>query len=329
MAVATLEDLQGTLEVVVFPRMYVTSGGTFAEGAILLVAGRIDHRGDEASLLADAVWVWEDAAARGPATIAQEVAAGDRGRGGGRRWPSGSGNGNGNGNGTKSAAAAPPPEASVAGAAVPPAIGVPSANAVPVGPKVRVSPLRGGGVTALAAAGPASTAPLAQVSSRGSPAVPAPQRSPAGEGLVPQRSAASAVPPAEPFSAPPEPEDFAVFAPDREEPPLPDEARAVAARASSAPTTPFEAPEAGVLRVGFTRGAGTDRIVWAMEELRSMLKERPGATRVVFNIPGPGGGTLPMEIRSGVAYDAEFLAEVRRRLGEGLVHVELSAGGGS
>jgi hypothetical protein len=137
------------------------------------------------------------------------------------------------------------------------------------------------------------------------------------------------VPPAEPFSAPPEPEDFAVFAPDREEPPLPDEARAVAARASSAPTTPFEAPEAGVLRVGFTRGAGTDRIVWAMEELRAMLKERPGATRVVFNIPGPGGGTLPMEIRSGVAYDAEFLAEVRRRLGEGLVHVELSAGGRS
>jgi DNA polymerase-3 subunit alpha len=71
MAVATLEDLQGTLEVVVFPRMYVTSGGTFAEGAILLVAGRVDHRGEEASLLADAVWVWEDAATRGPAAIAQ------------------------------------------------------------------------------------------------------------------------------------------------------------------------------------------------------------------------------------------------------------------
>ena len=59
MAVATLEDLQGTLEVVVFPRMYATSGGTFAEGSILLVAGRIDHRGEEASVLADAVWVWE------------------------------------------------------------------------------------------------------------------------------------------------------------------------------------------------------------------------------------------------------------------------------
>jgi len=135
--------------------------------------------------------------------------------------------------------------------------------------------------------------------------------------------------PSEPLSAPPEPDGFAAFAPDREEPPLPDEARAVAARASAAPTTPVEAPEAGVLQVRFTRGAGTDRIVWAMEELRTMLKERPGATRVVFLIPGPGGGNLPLEIRSGVAYDAELLAEVRRRLGEGLVHIDLSTGGRS
>jgi hypothetical protein len=32
-----------------------------------------------------------------------------------------------------------------------------------------------------------------------------------------------------------------------------------------------------------------------------------------------------MEVRSGVAYDAELLAEVRRRLGEGLVHLEVSS----
>jgi hypothetical protein len=140
---------------------------------------------------------------------------------------------------------------------------------------------------------------------------------------------ASAFAPSEPLSAPPEPDDFATFAPDREEPPLPDEARAVAARASSAPTAPLEAPEAGVLQVRFTRGAETSRIVWAMEELRAMLKERPGATRVVFNLPGPGGGTLPMEVRGGVAYDAELLAEVQRRLGEGLVRLELSTGHGA
>jgi hypothetical protein len=133
--------------------------------------------------------------------------------------------------------------------------------------------------------------------------------------------------PVEPISYVPAPKDFDALAPDREEPPLPDEARAVAARASAAPTAPLEAPETGVLQVRFTRGAETDRIVWAMEELRAMLKERPGSTRVVFHIPAPGGGTLPLEIRSGVAYDAELLAEVHRRLGEGLVRLELSIGG--
>jgi hypothetical protein len=117
---------------------------------------------------------------------------------------------------------------------------------------------------------------------------------------------------------------MAALAPEREEPPLPDEARAVAARASTAPTAPLEAPASGILNVRFTRGADTARIVLAMEELRAMLKERPGATRVVFHLPGPGSSTLPMEVRSGVAYDAELLADVQRRLGEGLVRLELS-----
>ena len=34
-----------------------------------------------------------------------------------------------------------------------------------------------------------------------------------------------------------------------------------------------------------------------------------------------------MELRVGVAYDAELLAEVQRRLGEGLVRLELSGPG--
>ncbi|MGD0017765.1 MAG: DNA polymerase III subunit alpha [Candidatus Limnocylindrales bacterium] len=302
MAVATLEDLQGTLEVVVFPRMFVTSGGTFAEGAILLVAGRVDHRGEEASLLADAVWVWEDVAARGPAAIAQEVAAGDRGRGGSRRWSAGSGagNGNANGNGSGDQGYSRPPASAAATASPSAALAAPAPPAAPPGPpspKIRVSPLRGGGVTVLD--GPATGSPASLASSL----------------------------PAEPMSSVPQPDDFAALAPDRDDPPLPDEARAVAARASAAPTTPLEAPEAGVLQVRFTRGAETDRIVWAMEELRAMLKERPGATRVVFNLPGPGGGTLPMEVRGGVAYDAELLSDVQRRLGEGLVRLELSIGG--
>ncbi len=297
MAIATLEDLQGTLEIVVFPRMYATAGGTFIEGAILIVAGRVDHRGEAASLLADAVWVWEEAAARGPEAIAQEVAAaGERRGGAGRRFGSGHGNdGGGNGNGyPRSSSPAPAPATSAVAMRSP---------AVQPGPAVRVSPLRGGGVTPL----PPSVPPLPTPSATMPPAGPAHQ-------------------PGEPLSSVPAPADLESLAPDREEPPLPDEERAVAARASAAPTVPLEAPESGILNVRFTRGADTGRIVMAMEELRTMLKVRPGATRVVFHLPGPGGATLPLELRGGVAYDAELLAEAGRRLGEGLVRLDLSAG---
>ncbi len=299
MAVATFEDLQGTLEVVVFPRMYVTNGGTFAEGTILLVAGRVDHRGDEASLLADAVWVWEDAVTRGPATIAEEFAAGERGRGG-RRWGSGAGNGYGKPGSPPAAAASavsttrPPPVAPVQ---ADPLREAPVASSPPA-PRVRVSPLRGGGVTTVVAATPGFAA-----------------------------VELASMPPLEPLSAMPGPDDMAALAPEREEPPLPDEARAVAARASGAPTTPTEALASSILNVRFTRGADTARIVQAMEALRAMLKDRPGATRVVFHLPHTGGATLPMEVRGGVAYDTELLAEVQRHLGEGLVRLDLSTPG--
>src|SRR5215210_4620663 len=79
MAVVTLEDLQGSIEVVVFPRLYEQTGPIWQEGAILLVAGRVDHRGEEVSLLADVVVPWDDAVGRGPEAFAREVAAGDRG----------------------------------------------------------------------------------------------------------------------------------------------------------------------------------------------------------------------------------------------------------
>ncbi|MGA3029142.1 MAG: DNA polymerase III subunit alpha [Candidatus Limnocylindrales bacterium] len=307
MAIATFEDLQGTLEVVVFPRMYATSGATFAEGAILLVAGRVDHRGDEASLLAESVWVWEEAAARGPTAIAAEVAAGERGRGG-RRWGNGGGGnggggnggggnggggngggGNGNGYGRPVPAAVP---ATQGLAATPGEPAAPAVVATTGLAGIRVSPLRGGGVTDVAPPASAAAGPVAA--------------------------------PSEPLTAVPSPDDMAALAPEREEPPLPDEARAVAARASAAPTAPLEAPVSGILNVRFTRGADTARIVLAMEELRAMLKGRPGATRVVFHLPQTGGATLPMEVRGGVAYDAELLAEVTRRLGEGLVRLDLS-----
>jgi DNA polymerase-3 subunit alpha len=307
MAVAAFEDLQGTVEVVVFPKMYATSGGTFSDGAILLVAGRVDHRGDEASLLADAVWVWEDAVVRGPTAIASEVAASDKPR---RTWPGKNGNGgNGNGNGYSKPAppAAPasrpvaPTAASVAASVAPPVPGAaaasgierpapPSATPGPAAPVMFVSPLRGG---ALPVAMPGG-APLGSATSSLRAAV-------WSEG------------------------DTSFPASEREEPPLPEEAQAAAVRASKAPTQPMEAPASGVLNVRFTRGADTERIVLALSELRAVLKNRPGSTRVVFHIPTDRGGTQPMEIRGGVAYDTELVSEVGRRLGEGLVRLEVSA----
>src|SRR6185295_12497443 len=87
MAIATLEDLQGAIEVVVFPRTFETTRPLWRDGEILLVAGRVDHKGEEVSLLADLVVDWESAAARGPEAFARDVAAGDRGRGGNGRRP--------------------------------------------------------------------------------------------------------------------------------------------------------------------------------------------------------------------------------------------------
>jgi len=79
MAAVTLEDLQGSMEIVVFPKLFEQTGPIWQDGSILLVAGRVDHRGEEVSLLADLVLGWDDAVAKGPEAFAREVAAGDRG----------------------------------------------------------------------------------------------------------------------------------------------------------------------------------------------------------------------------------------------------------
>ncbi|MEO7664528.1 MAG: DNA polymerase III subunit alpha, partial [Candidatus Limnocylindrales bacterium] len=98
MAVVTLEDLQGSIEVVVLPKLFEQTGPIWQEGSILLVAGRVDHRGEDASLLADLVTTWDDAVAKGAEAFAREVAAGDRGAYR-RRQPGPTGDGNGNGSG--------------------------------------------------------------------------------------------------------------------------------------------------------------------------------------------------------------------------------------
>ena len=50
-----LEDLEGGVEVVAFPRTVAASGALIQEDAILLVAGRLDHRGDDIKMRASTI----------------------------------------------------------------------------------------------------------------------------------------------------------------------------------------------------------------------------------------------------------------------------------
>jgi DNA polymerase-3 subunit alpha len=273
MAIVTLEDLQGSIEVVVFPRLYETTRPLLRDGAILLIAGRIDHKGEEISLLADLVADWDDAAARGPEEFGRDVAAGDRsGRNGSfRRTP----------------------------VAVGPGHGVPVAAGVA-----------------------ASPGPVAQQATFVSP-----RREEADGPPLPS----DAIPRIQPG----EPVPTYLEAPGAigrngdgdvdDEPAVPDEARARIVGDATA-DVPVAAGPAAVLHVRFEDGAGPDRLVRAMETVKVLLRDRPGGTRVVLHVPAPGGGdALPMELRWGVAYDAELLAEVRRQLGDGLVELRLAS----
>ncbi len=131
--------------------------------------------------------------------------------------------------------------------------------------------------------------------------------------------------PGEPIATDGEPRDLVALQPDLEEPPLPDEARGPAVAAATARTMPLEAGPEHVLHVRFRAEAGTERLVAAMLGVRELLRARPGDTRVVMHLPqGTGRSALPMELRTGVAYDAELPVELRRRIGDGLVDLQLA-----
>ena len=90
----------------------------------------------------------------------------------------------------------------------------------------------------------------------------------------------------------------------------------------SAPRRPVEAGRRGPQRA-VLRDAGPDRVVSAMQAFKAVLRERPGGD------PGrrprarrPAGRRCRWS-SAGVAYDAELLAEVRRRVGEGIVDLAL------
>ena len=133
MLVATLEDLQGSVEVVVFPKVFADTANAWADDAVVLITGRVDRRDDAAQLLCETVHAWDDAVRMGPLAYAAERDRLSRARSRPGSW---SGGGNGNGH-----AAAPPPGLPVAlprGVAVAdPQVAVPvmaSVSPIPVGP---------------------------------------------------------------------------------------------------------------------------------------------------------------------------------------------------
>ena len=299
MAVATLEDLQGSIEVVVFPKLYEQTGRDVGRGR------RSCSSPDGSTIAARRSRCWPTSSRTGtrplPAAPRRLPARSRPGIGVGRRGASRLRSGRG-------ARSAERPRAREWER---PRAGRRARRAVPVEIPY-VSPLR----AEFRRAEPP-------------PGAPAPDQGP----TPPARSAvaspvAVAAPfaPAEPIPTYAEPPGLERLAPDDDlEPALPDEARDRAAVAARAPTPPVDASPGAILHVTFAGAAGTDRIVGAMEAFKGLLGEHPGTTRVVLHVPAPSGGAaLPMELRRGVAYDAELLAEVRRRLGEGIVELSLS-----
>jgi DNA polymerase-3 subunit alpha len=72
MLVATLEDLQGSVEVVVFPKVFADTANAWADDSVVLVTGRVDHRDESSQLLSEAVHAWDDAVRMGPVAFSAE-----------------------------------------------------------------------------------------------------------------------------------------------------------------------------------------------------------------------------------------------------------------
>jgi hypothetical protein len=97
MLVVQLEDLQGSVEVVVFPKVYADTVNAWTDDSVVLVSGRVDHRDEEAKLLVDTVHAWDDAKRLGPAAYSAERDRMSRSRGRPYAAPVGAANGLGTG----------------------------------------------------------------------------------------------------------------------------------------------------------------------------------------------------------------------------------------
>ncbi len=119
-----------------------------------------------------------------------------------------------------------------------------------------------------------------------------------------------------------EPASVALLAVEHDDAALPDEARARVVEAEAAPTPQVEAAPGQALHVAFGFAA-QETLVDALATLRELFRTHPGDTPVVLHIPAGHGRDQEMELRRGVAYDAELRAEVTRRFGDGLLSLSL------
>jgi DNA polymerase-3 subunit alpha len=133
MLVAALEDLTGSVEVVVFPKVFADTANAWTDDSVVLVTGRVDHRDEGSQILCEAVHGWDDAVRMGPVAFSAERDRLLRAR---APRPVGARNGNGNGGGY------PAPQT-----AVPVAVAEPVAAAVPVAePDADEAPVPAGAV---------------------------------------------------------------------------------------------------------------------------------------------------------------------------------------
>jgi DNA polymerase-3 subunit alpha len=146
MLVATLEDLQGSVEVVVFPKVFEQTANAWTDDSVVLVTGRIDRRDDSPQILCEAVHQWDDAVRMGAAAFGTERDRLLAARGGGRRWNGGNGDRAqgvwANGGARQAVAVEPEPTVAVAvaepepaGEALSAAVGAPAPGEDPPAPR--------------------------------------------------------------------------------------------------------------------------------------------------------------------------------------------------
>ena len=234
MLVATLEDLQGSVEVVVFPKVFTETANSWTDDNVVLVSGRVDHRDEAAQILCEAVHAWEDAARMGPVAFGAERDRLLRSRGRGS-WSPGGAPANGNGGAPVAAPA--------------------SSEGVTVRPR--------GAVSVVAAPTTAAAIPV-----EAEPSVPTPMAEPSEETPAP----ADAVP----LSASP--------------------------------------AEAGVIRIDFEEGLGTERLLPAIESVTQAVRDRPGALPVVITIP-VAGATREVRLPHRAEWNDRLAESVRQAAG--------------